>query len=214
MVRAVFPRIPAGASAKVFSVIAVKIEQIERVSTLTWIIIVIILVIAVWLVSAYNGFVKLRNMVREAFSTMDVYMKKRYDLIPNLVETVKGYAQHEKTTLENVISARNSAINASSVKDRIESENALAGTLRSLFALAEAYPDLKANTNFVELQKQLQSVEADIANSRKYYNSVVRSLNTKVESFPSSIVASIFGFRQEPMFEISSDERQNVKVQF
>ncbi len=181
---------------------------------MTWVIIVIVLVIAVWLVSAYNGFVRLRNMVREAYSTMDVYMKKRYDLIPNLVETVKGYAQHEKSTLENVISARNSAINASSVKDRIEGENALTGTLRSLFALAESYPDLKANSNFVELQKQLQSVEADIANSRKYYNSVVRSMNTKVESFPSSIVASIFGFRQEPMFEISSDERQNVRVQF
>jgi len=179
-----------------------------------WIILIVVILIAVWFVSAYNGFVKLRNMVREAYSTMDVYMKKRYDLIPNLVETVKGYASHEKTTLENVIKARNSALGASTVKDKIEGENALAGTLKSLFALAEAYPDLKANTNFLQLQSQLQSVEVDIANSRKYYNSVVRSFNTKTESFPSNIVAMVFGFRPEPMFEISSDERQNVKVQF
>ncbi len=179
-----------------------------------WVILIIVLLIAVWFVSAYNGFIKLRNMVREAYSTMDVYMKKRYDLISNLVETVKGYASHEKTTLENVIAARNSALNASSVKGRIEGENALAGTLKSLFALAEAYPDLKANTNFLELQTQLKSVEVDIANSRKYYNSVVRSFNTKIESFPSNFVAMAFGFRPEPMFEISSDERQNVKVQF
>lgn len=182
---------------------------------MTWIIVIAVVVLLIlWFISAYNGFVKLRNMVREAYATMDVYMKKRYDLIPNLVETVKGYAQHEKSTLENVINARNSAVNASSVKDRIDGENALTGTLRSLFALAESYPNLKANENFVALQSQLQSVEGDIANSRKYYNSVVRSFNTKTETFPSSIVASMFGFRPEPMFEISSEERQNVKVQF
>jgi LemA protein len=174
----------------------------------------IVVVILIWLISAYNGLVRFRNMVREAFSTMDVYMKKRYDLIPNLVETVKGYAKHEAGTFEKVISARNAAANASSVQGRIEGENALTGSLRSLFALAEAYPDLKANSNFMDLQKQLQSVEVDIANSRKYYNAVVRDYNIRIEAFPSVIVASAFGFRHEQLFEISSGERENVTVQF
>ncbi len=174
----------------------------------------VIVIILLWVVSAYNGLVKLRNMVREAFSTMDVYMKKRYDLIPNLVETVKGYAAHEAGTLEKVIKARNSAASATTIEGKIEGENALAGTLKSLFALAEAYPDLKANTNFMDLQRQLQAVEGDIANSRKYYNAVVRDYNIKIESFPSVIVASMFGFKHETMFEINSVERENVKVQF
>lgn len=179
-----------------------------------WIILGIIAIVIIWFIAAYNGFIRLRNMVREAFSTMDVYMKKRYDLIPNLVETVKGYAGHEQATLERVISARNAAASASNLEARLEGESALTGTLRSLFALAEAYPDLKANTNFLDLQRQLQSVEADIANSRKYYNSVVRMYNTKTQSFPSVIVASIFGFKNEPLFEIEAGERENVRVQF
>ncbi|PKM73291.1 MAG: hypothetical protein CVU91_05015 [Firmicutes bacterium HGW-Firmicutes-16] len=174
----------------------------------------VIVIILLWVVSTYNGLVKLRNMVREAFSTMDVYMKKRYDLIPNLVETVKGYAAHEAGTLEKVIKARNAAASATTIEGKIEGENALAGTLKSLFALAEAYPDLKANTNFMDLQRQLQTVEGDIANSRKYYNAVVRDYNIKIESFPSVIVASMFGFKHETMFEINSAERENVKVQF
>jgi Uncharacterized conserved protein len=180
----------------------------------TYIAIAIVVIIVFWLIGTYNGLVKMRNMVREAFSTMDVYMKKRYDLIPNLVETVKGYAKHEAGTLENVIKARNSAASAVSVEDKLQSENTLNQTLKSLFALSEAYPDLKANTNFMDLQKQLQSVEADIANSRKYYNAVVRDFNTRTETFPSVIVASMFGFKHETMFEITSDERENVKVQF
>ncbi|MEA4896293.1 MAG: LemA family protein [Oscillospiraceae bacterium] len=174
----------------------------------------VIAIILLWAVSAYNGLVKIRNMVREAFSTMDVFMKKRYDLIPNLVETVKGYAAHEAGTLEKVIKARNSAASATTVEGRIEGENALTDTLKSLFALSEAYPDLKANTNFMDLQRQLQVAEGDIANSRKYYNAVVRDYNTKIESFPSVIIASMFGFRHEPMFEINTAERENVKVQF
>ncbi|MCX7614999.1 MAG: LemA family protein [Clostridiales bacterium] len=180
----------------------------------TFIFLIVVVILVFWFIAAYNSFVKLRNMIREAFSTMDVYMKKRYDLIPNLVETVKGYAKHEQTTLEKVISARNAAAGATTVEGRLEGENALTGTLRSLFAVAEAYPDLKANTNFIDLQKQLQSVEGEIANSRKYYNAVVRDFNTKTESFPSVIVASIFGFKREPLFEIANEERQNVKVQF
>jgi len=179
-----------------------------------YIIIGIVAILVLWVIAAYNGLVKFRNMVREAFSTMDVYMKKRYDLIPNLVETVKGYAKHESATLENVIKARNSAASATTVEGKIEGENALAGTLKSLFALSEAYPDLKANTSFMDLQRQLQSIEGDIANSRKYYNAVVRDYNIKIESFPSNIVASLFGFKQEPMFEIAAAERDNVKVQF
>ncbi len=178
------------------------------------ILIVVLAVIVIWFIAAYNGFVKLRNMVREAFSTMDVYMKKRYDLIPNLVETVKGYAKHEQGTLEKVISARNMAAGAKTIEGRLEGENALAGTLKTLFAVAEAYPDLKANTNFMDLQKQLQGIEGEIANARKYYNAVVRDYNIKTESFPSVIIASMFGFKREPMFEIAAEERQNVKVQF
>ncbi|MDP4108929.1 MAG: LemA family protein [Bacillota bacterium] len=173
-----------------------------------------VVLIILWFIGAYNGLVKLRNMVREAFSTMDVFMKKRYDLIPNLVETVKGYAKHEQGTLEKVISARNAAASAKTVESRIEGESALTGTLKTLFAVAEAYPDLKANTNFMDLQKQLQSVEGEIANSRKYYNAVVRDYNIKTEAFPSVIVANLFGFRREPMFEIAGEERANVKVQF
>jgi len=180
----------------------------------SWIIIGAVAIIVIWFIASYNSLVRLRNMVREAFSTMDVYMKKRYDLIPNLVETVKGYASHERATLERVISARNVAAGATNLQERIEGENALAGTLKSLFALAEAYPDLKANSSFLDLQRQLQSVEADIANSRKYYNSVVRIYNTKTQSFPSVIVASIFGFGHEPLFEINNPERENVKVEF
>jgi len=180
----------------------------------SWIIIGAVAIIVIWFIASYNSLVRLRNMVREAFSTMDVYMKKRYDLIPNLVETVKGYASYERATLERVISARNVAAGATNLQERIEGENALAGTLKSLFALAEAYPDLKANSNFLDLQRQLQSVEADIANSRKYYNSVVRIYNTKTQSFPSVIVASIFGFGHEPLFEINNPERENVKVEF
>lgn len=179
-----------------------------------WIILAVIVIIVFWFIASYNGFIRLRNMVREAFSTMDVYMKKRYDLIPNLVETVKGYAAHESSTFEKVIAARNSAANANSIESRIEGETALAGTLKSLFALAEAYPDLKANTNFLDLQKQLQLIENDIASSRKYYNAVVRDFNTKTQVFPSVIVASLFAFRPEQLFEISEGERANVKVQF
>jgi len=179
------------------------------------IILVIIAFLIIWLISAYNSFVRLKNSVEEAFSTMDVYLKKRYDLIPNLVETVKGYAAHEAGTLENVVQARNMAQNATTLEDKIANENILSGTLKSLFAIAEAYPDLKANTNFMDLQRQLQKIEEDIANSRKYYNAVVREFNTKTESFPSNLVASMFKFIRKPMFEVEgAEERQNVKVQF
>lgn len=175
----------------------------------------ILLILIIWIIASYNGFVKLKNSIEEAFSTMDVYLKKRYDLIPNLVETVKGYASHEKETLENVIAARNAAASATTMEGRVEGENALQGVLKNLFALAEAYPDLKANTNFLELQGELRRMEEEIANSRKYYNAVVKTYNTKREMFPSSIIAGLFHFDKKPLFEVGSEqERENVKVQF
>jgi len=174
----------------------------------------IVLIIIIWVIASYNGFIRLKNKIEEAFSTMDVYLKKRYDLIPNLVETVKGYAKHERETLEKVIQARNMAAGAKSMEERIEGENMLTGTLKSLFAVAESYPDLKANVNFMDLQKQLQYLEEEIANSRKYYNAVVKMFNTKREVFPTSILAGIFNFGKRPLFEISEGERENVRVQF
>ena len=180
-----------------------------------WIIGGVVALIVIWIIGSYNGFVKLKNAIEEAFSTMDVYLKKRYDLIPNLVETVKGYAKHEKETLESVIQARNMAAGAKTLEDKVAGENMLAGTLKSLFAVAESYPDLKANTNFMDLQEQLQRLEDEIASSRKYYNAVVKTYNTKREVFPSVIIASLFKFAKKPLFEVASaDERENVKVQF
>lgn len=176
---------------------------------------IVIAVIVVAVIGMYNGFIKLKNNCEEAFATMDVYLKKRYDLIPNLVETVKGYAAHEKETLTKVIEARNMAQGAATVEDKIAGENQLQGTLKSLFAIAENYPDLKANQNFLDLQNQLKKVEEDIANSRKYYNAVVKQFNVKCEAFPSNIIAGIFKFEKKAMFEVeSAEERQNVKVSF
>lgn len=182
---------------------------------LPFVIVGIIVIVLIWVIGAYNGFVKMRNKVEEAFATMDVYLKKRYDLIPNLVETVKGYAKHESQTLENVIAARNMAANATTTEEKVAGENALQGTLRSLFAVAEAYPDLKANSNFISLQGQLTEMEGEIANSRKYYNAVVKTFNTKVEVFPSNIIAKLFKFTRKTMFEVEeAEQRQNVKVEF
>lgn len=172
-------------------------------------------VLVIWVIASYNGFIKAKNNVEESFSTMDVYLKKRYDLIPNLVETVKGYAKHESETLNKVISARNMAEGAATMEDKIAGENMLTGTLKSLFAVAENYPDLKANQNFMDLQSQLKQVEEDIANARKYYNAVVKLFNNKCEMFPTNILAGIFNFGKKPMFEVETeDERQNVKVEF
>lgn len=179
------------------------------------IIIILIILCIIWLISSYNGLVKSRNTVEEAFSTMDVYLKKRFDLIPNLVETVKGYATHEKETLQAVIAARSQVQSAGTEAERIQAENALSGTLKSLFAVAEAYPDLKANEGFIDLQRQLQRVEEDIANSRKYYNGSVKAYNNKCQMFPTSFIANMFHFEPRAMFEVSrEEERENVKVEF
>lgn len=175
----------------------------------------IVIICVLWGVVTYNTFIKMRNQIEEAFSTMDVYLKKRYDLIPNLVETVKGYTKHENETLTNVINARNAAMNSKNPEERMQNENALTGTLKSLFAVAEAYPDLKADKHFTELMGELKNVENEIASSRKYYNGCVRQYNTKREVFPSSIIANMKHFEKKPLYEVDSEEeRKNVKVQF
>lgn len=175
----------------------------------------VVALLVLFVISVYNGLIRLRNIVEEAFSTMDVYMKKRYDLIPNLVETVKGYAKHESETLEAVIAARNKAQSATSPEAQIAAEGDLSQVMGRLFALTESYPDLKANTNFMDLQKQLQTIETEIAQSRKYYNGSVRTYNTKIEVFPNNLFAGMFGFTKKPMFEVTNaEERENVKVSF
>ena len=175
---------------------------------------VIVLLLVVYFISTYNSLVKLRNVVEEAFSTMDVYLKKRWDLVPNLVATVKGYAKHEKESLKEIIELRNGAYDNMSNDEKIDVNNKLTQGITKIMALAEAYPDLKANANFQQLSGELSSIEADIANARKYYNGSVRTMNDKVQMFPSNIIASIAKFKTYKMFEIAASERENVKVEF
>jgi len=179
------------------------------------IIIAIIVIIAFAAVGIYNGLIKLRNTSEQAWSDVDVQLKRRYDLIPNLVETVKGYASHEKETFEKVVQARNQAMGASSPGEKAQAENFLQSTLKSLFALAEAYPELKANQNFLDLQDELSNIEEQIQLARRYYNAVVRDLNTKIESVPSNIVANMLHFEKREYFELDSEEqRETPKVDF
>ena len=181
-----------------------------------WIAVVaVVAIIIIWFVAAYNGLIKLRNMVEEAFSTMDVFLQKRHDLIPNIVNTVKGYAKHESETLEKVIEARNIAVGAKTPEEKLEAETGLQGAMKNLFAVAESYPELKANVNFLDLQSKLESVENDIANSRRYYNGVVKTYNTKIQVVPTNIVANMFKFEKKPMFEVEDEsDRKNVNVEF
>lgn len=165
-------------------------------------------------VALYNGFVRLATRVDEAWSDIDVQLKRRYDLIPNLVNTVKGYAAHESGVFEKVTEARSKAMQAGSVADHGAAENMLSGALKSLFAIAEAYPDLKANTNFLELQRELSDTENKIQASRRFYNGTVMELNTKVDMFPSNIVANMFKFVKREFFEIEEGEKEPVKVAF
>ena len=190
--------------------------------TIALIVIAVVLVIAIilvaWWINIRNAFVRLKNKVEEAWSTIDVYLKKRYDLIPNLVETVKGYAKHESETLEKVVAARNVAMVAHSPSEKMEAEKQLAGSLRTLLqAVSESYPDLKANTNFLDLQNQLKQIEGELESARRYYNGVVKSFNTKLELFPDSIVGKRMGedYQKKPYFELdSAEERKNVKISF
>ena len=178
------------------------------------IIIVIVVLILLWAVATYNSLVDFRNRVKDAWSQIDVQLKRRFDLIPNLVSTVKGYAKHESETLEGVIAARNSYTTAATPHDKMEANNMLTDTLNKLFALAENYPDLKANTNFLELQQELQDTENKIATARQFYNDTVLTYNNKIEMFPSNIIASIFKFKTEEFFKAEEEARQNVKVEF
>ena len=179
------------------------------------IIVLIGIILAIWIWTQYNAFIRLRNNVDESYSTMDVYMKKRYDLIPNLVETVKGYAKHEKETLERVIAARNACAQAGNMEDRLSSEANLSSVLKQLAVVVEQYPELKADKNFMDLQNRLNELEEEIASSRKYYNGVTKSYNIKREVFPSNIIANWFKFEKRPLFEVESEEeRKAVKVQF
>lgn len=170
--------------------------------------------IGVYFVSTYNGLVVLKARIKEAFSGIDVQLKRRADLIPNLVETVKGYAKHEKDVFENVTKARSALMSATGVEDKAMANNQLTGALKSLFAVAEAYPDLKAATNFQDLQRQVGDTEDKIAYSRQFYNGNVLQYNTKVQMFPSNLIANMFGFTASEFFAANEEERKNVQIKF
>ena len=180
------------------------------------IIVAFVLIAGFFVIVVFNRFVKNRNLVKDAWSNIDVALKRRYDLIPNLVETVKGYAAHEKVTLENVIKARNMAmaVPTDDINTKIKAENQLQQTLRSIFALGEAYPDLKANANFIQLQEKLNQIEENLERSRRYYNGTVRENNTYGESMPGVLFAGPFNYQHFDFFESTEEERQNVKVDF
>lgn len=185
--------------------------------TTLYIILAIVAVLVLWVVAAFNGFVSRVNQTKEAWADIDVQLKRRYDLIPNLVETVKGYATHESAAFENVTKARAAAMSASAPADKAAAENQLAGTLKTLFAVSEAYPDLKANQNFLQLQKELGDTEDKIQAARRFYNTNVRDLNTAVESFPGNVIASSFSFKKMDLFELADADaaaREPVKVDF
>jgi LemA protein len=178
------------------------------------VVLAVVVLMALYVAFAYNGLVSLRNRIENAWSQIDVQLHRRYDLIPNLVETVKGYAAHEKETLERVISARNAGIGAQTVEDQAQAENMLTGALKSLFALSEAYPDLKANQNFLQLQEELTGTEGRIAYARQFYNDTVYRYNTKIQSFPSNILANMFRFGPREYFRADDEARGPVDVQF
>lgn len=190
-----------------------KTRMEEKMTIPVYIILGVLLIAAIYLITTYNSFVKMKNMIGEAFSTMDVYLKKRWDLLPNLVETVKGYAKHESSVLENIVSLRSSSYDNMSAEDKIDTNEKLSAGISRLIAVAENYPDLKASKNFSDLSAQLSAIEGEIAQSRKYYNAVVRNMNTKIEMFPSNIIAGLFGFKQSKMFEAKDEERASVKVE-
>ncbi len=182
---------------------------------MVWIIIAVVVVLLIlYVMSTYNALVKLRNRVKDQWAQIEVLLKRRADLIPNLVETVKGYASHEKSTLEGVIEARNKAISATTPQEEMKASGELSQALSRLLALTEAYPDLKANTNFMDLQNNLKEAEDKISFGRQFYNDTVLKYKDRLEMFPSNIIASIFGFKPEPFFEASESDREVPKVQF
>lgn len=177
-------------------------------STTGWIILGVVVVVVIWAISVYNGLVAMRQRTNQAFADIDVQLKQRHDLIPNLVETVKGYASHERGTLEAVIAARNTAVAAPGVEQKVAAENMLTGALGKLFALSEAYPDLKANANFQQLQSDLSDIENKLAASRRFYNNAVQEYNTGIQQFPAALFAGIFGFHERTFFDVGTDRPQ------
>ena len=182
--------------------------------TLVIVLLLVVVVLILWLISTYNQLVTLRNKVKDQWSQIDVQLKRRFDLIPNIVETVKGYAKHEKDTLEDVVKARNTYLSAGTPEEQIAADDQLTKAVNKLFALSESYPELKSNENFLKLQDELSSTEEKISYARQFYNDSVMKYNNKTELFPSSIVAGMFNFTKEKFFEASSEERENVKVKF
>lgn len=181
----------------------------------TWIIVgAVLLLIVAWLIGLYNTLVRQRNAVEEAFSTMDVYLKQRWDAVPNFVEIVKGYAKHEAETLEKIIQIRSASYNSMSTNEKIEANKQLSQGLGKLLAVSEAYPDLKSNSNFQDLSNKLSGIEDSIAKARKYYNGSVKEFNNLIQVFPNNLVARLFGFTKFSMFEIAEQERENVKIKF
>jgi LemA protein len=181
---------------------------------ITIVLIALVVLVLLYVIVTYNGLVRLRNRIQNAWAQIDVQLRRRYDLIPNLVETVKGYAAHEKGTFEAVTKARANAINAQGPVDQARAEDMITGALKSLFAVSEAYPDLKANPNFLSLQEELSGTEGRISYARQYYNDAVLRMNTKIQSFPSNILAGMFGFKEHEYFEADDTSRGPVSVQF
>ena len=180
-----------------------------------WIIIIVVAVIILWVIGVFNSLIMLRNRIKNAWSQIDVQLKRRFDLIPNLVEAVKGYAKHEKETFKMVTEARNIMKGAQSLGDKAKADNMLTGALKSLFAVAEAYPELKANQNFMQLQEELSGTESKIAYARQHYNDMVLKFNTKIQQFPASIISNLFKFADEEFFKTETkEEREPVKVKF
>ena len=178
-----------------------------------WIILVIVLLV-LWIIATANKLTRKKMKAEQAFADVDVFLTQRYDLIPNLVSTVKGYSKHEKETFEAVVNARNAAVNAGSMNDKIDADNNVTEAIGKLFALAESYPELKANENFIKLQDSLESVEKDLVGARRYFNAAAQDYNTAIRVIPSNIVAKIFGYTAISMFTASEEQRQNVKVDF
>lgn len=175
---------------------------------------VLVVILVIWLIGGYNKLVQLRNKVRNGWSQIDVQLKRRFDLIPNLIETVKGYAKHESETLEKVIAARNSYLSANTPEEQMKASGELSKVMSKLFALSEAYPELKANTNFMDMQNSLKDTEDKISYARQFYNDIVMKYNTKIETVPTNFVAGMFNFNKEAFFEAVAEERENVKVKF
>ena len=183
-------------------------------SPILWILIIVLIIIVLWFILSYNSFIRLRNQIDNAWSQIDVQLKRRFDLIPNLINSVKGYMKHEKGTLTEITNARTSFLNASTVGDKAKAENMLSGALKTIFAVAENYPNLKASENFIQLQEELSGTESKIAYARQHYNDSVQEYENKRESFPSNILANLFNFGEKEFFKTEGKERENVKVEF